>query len=74
VVVIPTVSAISLGNPGRTYTVRGWDCDDHNPALTKTSQICINETTIAVCENGKWKLYPCRKCVTQPNGTGVVVE
>jgi hypothetical protein len=74
VAVVPTLSAISLGNPNRNYTIRGYDCDDHNYSLIRASQICIDERTIAVCENGKWRYYPCQKCVTQPNGTGVVVE
>lgn len=74
VAIIPTPSAISLGNPNRSYTVRGYDCDDHNPALIRASQICIDARTIAVCENGKWRYYPCIRCVRQPNGSGVVME
>jgi hypothetical protein len=74
VAIAPTISAIMLGNPNRRYTIRGFDCDDHNPALIRVSQVCRDERTIAVCENGKWRNYPCRRCVTQPNGSGVVVE
>lgn len=69
-----TDPAIALGNPKRAYTVRGVDCNDINPAIKLKSQICINATTVAVCENGKWRYYPCRRCVVQPNETGVVVE
>lgn len=72
--IVPTVSAISLSNPLRAFTIRGGDCDDHNPALGRASQICIDKRTVAVCENGEWKYYPCTKCVVQPNGTGVVAE
>ena len=71
---MPTTSKFLMGDPTRRYTTRGWDCDDRNPAIIRASQVCIDEKTIAVCENGKWKYYPCRKCVTQPNGIGVVVD
>lgn len=59
---------------GVNYLIRGTDCDDTNPALAKNGQKCMSETQVAICVNGKWEVKPCRKCVTQPNGTGVVIE
>jgi len=53
---------------------RGPDCDDHNTAIVTTSQQCLGEGAIRVCENGSWKIYSCKKCVVQPNGTGTVTE
>jgi hypothetical protein len=59
---------------GAVYATHGLDCDDTNPAIGKNSQKCIGENKVATCVSGKWELKDCRKCVTQPNGTGLVVE
>jgi hypothetical protein len=59
---------------GADYLTHGIDCDDTNPAIVKNSQKCVGENKVATCVSGKWELKDCRKCVTQPNGTGLVVE
>jgi hypothetical protein len=59
---------------GADFLTHGSDCDDTNPAIGKNSQKCVGENKVATCVSGKWELKDCRKCVTQPNGTGLVVE
>ncbi len=59
---------------GADYLTHGIDCDDTNPAIGKNSQKCVGENKVATCVSGKWELKDCRKCITQPNGTGLVVE
>ena len=56
------------------YMVRGPDCDDHNPAIIRGAQQCLNDKSVKVCENGAWKIYNTHKCVVQPNGTGILLE
>jgi hypothetical protein len=56
------------------FILRGPDCDDHNSAIVTASQQCLGEGAIRVCENGSWKIYSCKKCVVQPNGTGTVTQ
>jgi hypothetical protein len=59
---------------GADFITHGPDCDDTNPAIGKNSQKCMGENKVAICIRGKWELKDCRKCVTQPNGTGLVTE
>jgi hypothetical protein len=59
---------------GADFVTHGTDYDDTNPVIGKNSQKCIGETKVAICIKGKWELKDCRKCVTQPNGTGLVTE
>lgn len=59
---------------GADFLTHGVDCDDTNPAIVKNSQKCMGENKVAVCVKGKWEVKDCRKCVTQPNGTGLVTE
>ena len=54
--------------------VRGVDCDDNNPAIGKNGQKCIGENKVGMCVQGVWQVMDCKKCVTQPNGTGLVTE
>jgi hypothetical protein len=56
------------------YIIRGPDCDDHNPAIIRGAQQCLNDKSVKVCENGAWKIYNSHKCVVQPNGTGILLE
>lgn len=59
---------------GADFLTHGVDCDDTNPAIVKNSQKCMGENRVAICVKGKWEVKDCRKCVTQPNGTGLVTE
>ncbi|WP_421800039.1 DUF7452 domain-containing protein [Haliscomenobacter sp.] len=59
---------------GADFLTHGPDCDDTNPAIVKNSQKCMGENKVAICVKGKWEVKDCRKCVTQPNGTGLVTE
>jgi hypothetical protein len=56
------------------YVVSGIDCDDKNPNIGKEGQKCISPTKVGMCVGGGWKTFDCIKCVTQPNGSGLVVE
>jgi hypothetical protein len=52
----------------------GNDCDDKNFSLIKNSQKCIGSANAGMCVNGEWQIIPCKKCITQANGTGIVIE
>lgn len=56
------------------FVVSGADCDDNNPNIGKEGQVCIAPNKVGMCVGGVWKTFECKKCVTQPNGSGLVVE
>jgi hypothetical protein len=68
------LSPLKKESSGADFLTHGTDCDDTNPAIGKNSQKCVGENKVATCVRGKWELKDCRKCVSQPNGTGLVVE
>jgi len=63
----------SKTHPGKVV-YSGVDCDDNNPVIGRNAQTCVGEDSVRVCANGEWITLKCKKCVKQPNGTGVVVE
>lgn len=52
----------------------GTDCDDTNPGIFLTSQVCGTKGKILVCRAGPfYEEFDCAKCIPQPNGTGVCI-
>lgn len=62
----------------------GTDCDDRNPAIVAQAQICLDDSTVRICNpsaqpNGVlWENHSClsvgaQRCQKQPNGTGICI-